>query len=171
MAPEMVHDLFMAAYKADPILEPKRNVTREAYAVRRIMEELLDNPQLQQLQEMTAGDATLSTIATDSMKTSVMEIITRIPPPPPPPSEGGKGGGKGNPQGGGGQQQGDGEGEESEEEQAHGAAEDRGSGRKSGGPAGSGPFAFLLRNRAVDAREEVKAHGEQRQERRAGRAR
>jgi uncharacterized protein with von Willebrand factor type A (vWA) domain len=117
MAPETVHDLFMALYKADPQLEHKRMVDRSAYPVRKIMEELLESPQLQELQDITNGDPVMSTIGTSTMRDAVMEIVTRLPPPPPPPGQGqGKGGGgkgQGEQQGGGGGQgqPGDGQGE------------------------------------------------------------
>lgn len=89
MAPELVRDVFMSLYKTDPILEKKRDVTRESYANRKIVEEILESDELQQLQEFTAGDPMYSTIAAANMRDSIVEIITRLPEPPPPPGQGG----------------------------------------------------------------------------------
>lgn len=129
MAPEMVHDLFMSLYKADPQLEHKRMVDRASYPVRKIMEELLESPQLQELQDLTAGDPVMSTIGTSTMREAVMQIVTRLPPPPPPPGQGGgKGGGgkgQGEPQQGGG---GSGQGQPGDQQQ-----DDSGQGQQGAG--------------------------------------
>lgn len=126
-APELVHDLFMTFYKAAADLKGKREVTREAYAVRRLMEEIMGNPRLQELQPMTAGDTLLSTIAVESMMEPVKEILARIPPPPPPPQP------KPKKQKQKKQKQEPGEGEGDGEGQSEGEGEGDGQGQSGGG--------------------------------------
>lgn len=84
-APELVEGLFHSFYKAAPRLEHKRNLARELYPVRKILEEVQANPKLKELQEFTASDPVMSTVALDAMADQVREILSRIPPPPPPP--------------------------------------------------------------------------------------
>ena len=84
-APELVKDLWMAFYKAAPRLEDPRFIDRDVYPARKILEELLENPAMTELQEITAGDPVMSTIAVDAMSEKIREVIGRIPPPPPPP--------------------------------------------------------------------------------------
>lgn len=107
-APELVEGLFHAFYKAAPDLRKRREVTREAYPALKILQEVMDNPKLQELQEFTVGDAVMSTVAIDSMGDQIREILERIPPPPQD-GDGDQqgGGGQGQGQGGGGQGQGD----------------------------------------------------------------
>lgn len=108
--PELIEGLFKMAYKAAPELTPKRRLSREMYAARKIAEEVKDNPRLKDLQEYTQGDTTLSTVATLAMQPVVNEIIERmakIPPPSPPgPGQDQPGGGQGGQGGGGGGGQG-----------------------------------------------------------------
>lgn len=95
-APELAHDLFMAFYKAVPQLEKKRDIDKECYPVHKIISEMVDNPRLKDLQDITASDPAMSTIALSAVGDTVREIIGRIPPPPPPPPQpGGTPGGKG----------------------------------------------------------------------------
>lgn len=89
-APELVEGLFHSFFKADPVLEKKRNLARELYPVHKILEEMQQNPKLKELQDITANDAVMSTVALDAMGDQVREILSRIPPPPPPPGPGGK---------------------------------------------------------------------------------
>lgn len=102
----LVKDLFMALYRANPEVENKKNLEREVILNRKIIEELLENPKLRELQEITASDAAMSTVALDAMADNVREILVRVPPPPPPPSPGGgkpgEGGGEGEGQAPGG---------------------------------------------------------------------
>lgn len=100
MAPELVHDIFLALYKAAPHLLLKREIIKQAIPVRKIMEEILESPKLEELQEMTATDAVMSTIAVTAMADVIREILTRIPPPPPPGGTcGGNCGGQAGPNG------------------------------------------------------------------------
>src|SRR3954471_1675524 len=101
------------------MLEDKRKLERDLCRVRKILEEVHNNPKLKELQELTASDAMMSTIAIDAMSEQVKEIIGRIPPPPPPPQpkpkqqEGEPGeGGQGEGEGQGGQPNPSDEGEE-----------------------------------------------------------
>lgn len=115
-APELVEGVFHSFWKAAPRLTPKREIARDLYPVRRILEEMQENPKLKELQEMTASDAVMSTIAVDAMGDTLREILTRVQDaqgPPDPDSLPGGGGGQGQPgQGGGkGDQQGDGSGQ------------------------------------------------------------
>jgi len=89
-APELVHDLYLTFYKAAPQLLPKNRVAPESYPVRRIIEEMMENPRLKDLQEMTSSDPAMSLMAVNAMSDAVVEIIGRVPPPPPPPGPGGK---------------------------------------------------------------------------------
>jgi uncharacterized protein with von Willebrand factor type A (vWA) domain len=82
-APELVHDLFFTFYKAAAEVFGKNEVTKESYAVRHLIEEIMANPRLEELQPMTAGDPVMSTIAVSALSDTVREIISRIPPPPP----------------------------------------------------------------------------------------
>jgi uncharacterized protein with von Willebrand factor type A (vWA) domain len=111
-APELVEGLFHQFWKAAPKLTPKREIERDLYPVHKLLSEMQDNPKLKELQDMTAGDAMMSTIALDAMGDTVREMLTRIQevPPPPMPGGGGKGGGKGQGQGEG-EGEGDGKGE------------------------------------------------------------
>jgi uncharacterized protein with von Willebrand factor type A (vWA) domain len=84
-APELVRDLYMAFYKAAPRLENRRALERDLYPGHKIMEEILESPKLRELQDITAGDPVMSTIALNAMAGNVREIIGRLPPPPPPP--------------------------------------------------------------------------------------
>lgn len=109
-APELVEGVFHQFYKANPTLTPKRELERDLYPVRKILEEMQENPKLKELQDMTANDPIMATIAVDAMGETIKEILTRVqeipPPPAPEQQQGGKGGG-----GGGGQgQAGDGSG-------------------------------------------------------------
>jgi uncharacterized protein with von Willebrand factor type A (vWA) domain len=113
-APELVEGLFHQFWKAAPKLTPKREIERDLYPVRKILEEMQENPKLKELQDMTAGDAVTSTIALDAMADTVREILTRVqevPPPPEPGNPGGKGGGGGKGKGEPGEGDGDGKGE------------------------------------------------------------
>lgn len=105
-SPELVEGLFHQFWKAAPKLTPKRQLERDLYPVHKLLSEMQDNPKLKELQDMTAGDAMMSTIALDAMGDTVREMLTRIQEVPPPPMPG-QGGGKG----GGGQGQGQAEGE------------------------------------------------------------
>jgi uncharacterized protein with von Willebrand factor type A (vWA) domain len=104
-APELTEGLFQTFFKAAPELSPKRELERDVYAARRILEEMQENPQLKDLQEMTAGDAVMSTVALDSMGDTVREILQRVGDMPDPNQQGQGGGG------GGGQGQGQGQGQ------------------------------------------------------------
>lgn len=112
-APELVEGLFHHFYKASPNLTSKREIERELYPARKILEEMQENPKLKELQDMTAGDVVTSTIALDAMGDTVREILTRVQEIEPPqfPGQGqGQGGGQGTGQGqgsGGGQGQGE----------------------------------------------------------------
>lgn len=83
-APELVKGIFQAFYKAAPQLEHKRRLAREVYPARRIVEEVLENPKLKELQEMTVGDSLMATVAIDAMSEFIREIVGRLPPPPGP---------------------------------------------------------------------------------------
>ncbi|NUS02032.1 MAG: VWA domain-containing protein [Nonomuraea sp.] len=118
-APELVEAVFHLAYKAAPELEGRRRLARELYPVRRIAEEIQNNPRLQDLHEYTAGDTTLSVVAVDAMGPILKEILSRVPQDGPTSPDGqnpgqggpeqqqggggGQGQGQGQPQGGGGQ--------------------------------------------------------------------
>ena len=131
-APELVEGLFQSFYKANPRLEAKRNLERELYPVRKILEEVADNPKLKELQEFTVNDPVMATVALDAMAEPLREIIGRIPPPPPPPQPGGKkkkGGGKGQ---GEGQGEGEGEGGEGQGEGQPSPGEGQGEGGSQG---------------------------------------
>jgi uncharacterized protein with von Willebrand factor type A (vWA) domain len=119
-APELTEGLFQTFFKAAPELSPKRELERDVYAARRILEEMQENPQLKDLQEMTAGDAVMSTVALDSMGDTVREILQRVGDMPDPNQQGGGGGGGG----GGGQGQGQGQGGGSGGGQGNGEHED-----------------------------------------------
>lgn len=97
-APELIEGVFQSFYKANPILEDKRRLERDLYPVRKILEEVRNNPKLKELQDFTVGDPVMATVAIDAMAEPLKEIIGRIPPPPPPPqpkSKKKKGGKKG----------------------------------------------------------------------------
>jgi uncharacterized protein with von Willebrand factor type A (vWA) domain len=119
-APELTEGLFQTFFKAAPELSPKRELERDVYAARRILEEMQENPQLKDLQEMTAGDAVMSTVALDSMGDTVREILQRVGDMPDPNQQGQGGGGGG----GGGQGQGQGQGGGSGGGQGDGEHED-----------------------------------------------
>lgn len=116
-APELIEGLFQSFYKANPRLEQRRNLERDLYPVRKILEEVAQNPKLKELQDFTVNDPVMATVAIDAMAEQVKEIIGRIPPPPPPPQpkakkEKGDGQGQGQGQPGAGQPgEGEGEGE------------------------------------------------------------
>lgn len=101
-SPELVEGLWQTFYKAAPQIRGRREITREAYPVLKILKEVMENPKLKELQEYTAGDPMMATVALDAMADPLREIIGRIPPPPPPPGPGG-GQGKGQPGGPGDQ--------------------------------------------------------------------
>lgn len=107
-APELVEGLFHSFYKAAPKLTPKREIERELYPARRLLEEMHDNPKLKELQDMTAGDVVTSTIALDAVADTVREALTRVQDIPQPDFPGGNPGGGGG--GGEGGQPGKGEG-------------------------------------------------------------
>lgn len=95
-APELVEGLFHSFYKAAPRLENKRNLERDLYPVHKILKEIQDNPKLQELQEYTASDPVMATVAIDAMADQVREILSRVqqakqPQPPGPPGEGPQG--------------------------------------------------------------------------------
>jgi uncharacterized protein with von Willebrand factor type A (vWA) domain len=112
-APELSQGLFFELYKAAPRLEDKRNLDRELYPARKILEEVSQHPELQKLQEMTAGDPVMSTIAFKVMSEELRSIVGRVPPPPPPPSPGG-------------QRQGDGDGQGEDQPQPQGGGQNPG---------------------------------------------
>jgi hypothetical protein len=148
---ELVHDLFMAFYKANPTLVERRNIEKDVYPAYKIIKEILDNDKLRDLQEMTAGDPVMSTIALEAMAGNVKEIIARIPPPPPPPmprprpepkpkhkkpnGEDEEGGGEptDQPGQGQGQPQGEGQGEGNNEGQGQGQGQGPGGGEQESG--------------------------------------
>lgn len=101
-SPELVEGLFHCFYKAAPELKNRRTVNREAYPAHKILKEVMDNPKLKELQEYTAGDPVMATVALDSMGDQLREIIGRLPPPPMPPGPKGEGGGQGGQPGEGG---------------------------------------------------------------------
>lgn len=107
-APELVEGLFHTFWKAAPKLAPKREVERDLYPVRKILQEMQENPKLKDLQDMTAGDAVMSTVALDAMAETVREILTRVQEVEQPPLPGGQPGGQ---PGGSGQGQGQGQGQ------------------------------------------------------------
>jgi uncharacterized protein with von Willebrand factor type A (vWA) domain len=113
-APELSEGLFFELYKAAPRLEDQRNLERDLYPARKILGELAEHPELKKLQDITAGDPMLSTMAFTTMGEELRTIVGRIPPPPPPPAPGGgqqpQGGGDGEAEAGG-DQPGDGSGE------------------------------------------------------------
>lgn len=106
-APELVEGLFHTFYKAAAKLTPKRELERDVYPVRKILQEMQDNPKLKDLQDMTAGDAVMATVALDAMGDTVREILTRVQEVEQPqmPGQGQPGAG------GGGQGQGESEGD------------------------------------------------------------
>ena len=111
-APELVEGLFHEFYKAAPELTPKRQIERDLYPARKLLEEIQQHPQLKDLQDLTAGDAVLSTVAVDAMGDTVREYLTKIqdmemPPMPGGGKPGGSGGGKGQGEGGGKGQKGE----------------------------------------------------------------
>lgn len=109
-APELVEAVFQLAYKAAPVIENRRRLSRDLYFARRVCEEIKDNPRLQDLQQFTEGDTTLSVVAVDAMGPMIKEIISRVPEEGPPAPDGNpNGGGQGQQQGGGGQGQGQGQ--------------------------------------------------------------
>lgn len=103
-APELVHDLFMAFFKAAPELVDKRDLDRDVYIVHKMVAEMLDNPKLTDFQEMTAGQEMETLVALIALADTVRDILGRVPPPPPPPQPKQLGG-----QGDGEPTQGDGE--------------------------------------------------------------
>lgn len=114
-APELTKGLFQTFYKAAPQLENKRNLEREMYPVHRIMKEVMDNPKLKELQDLTVGDSLMSTMAIEAMAEDMREIIGRLPPPPPPPSPKQKPDPNAPKQPGGGSDQGEGQGQGQED--------------------------------------------------------
>ena len=105
-APELVKGVYNVFWKAAPKITPKREIKRELYPARRILEEMVDNPRLKDLQAMTSGDAVMATIAVDAMGETMKEILTRVQdvePPGMPGSGQGGGGGAGQGEGQGGQ--------------------------------------------------------------------
>lgn len=114
-APELVHDLFMALYKANPRLEDPRNIHADCYPNHKIMSEVLGNEKLAELQEVTASDPAMSAIAMAAMGDVLRDILGRVPPPPPPPKPKPQGGGQGDEQQDGDQQQGEGQGSDGDE--------------------------------------------------------
>lgn len=93
-APELIHDLFMSFYKATPDLVPKRDLDRDVYVVHKMVKELLDNPNITDFQEMTAGNEMETLMALGALGDTVREILNRVPPPPPPPQPKSAGGGE-----------------------------------------------------------------------------
>lgn len=85
-APELVHDLFMALYRASPRLEEARQMRPESYPNHRVVSEVLANESLTHHREVTAGDPVMSAIALESMGEVLRDIIGRVPEPPPPPT-------------------------------------------------------------------------------------
>lgn len=88
-APELSKGMYFELFKAAPALTDQRNLERDLYPARKILAEIEDHPELQKLQDMTAGDTVLSTMALQAMAEELRTIIGRIPPPPPPPAPGG----------------------------------------------------------------------------------
>jgi uncharacterized protein with von Willebrand factor type A (vWA) domain len=80
-APELTRDLFMALYKAVPTLQAKRNLDKEVYPAYSIIKEMIENPRLIELQDMTASDPAMSTIAVKAMHETIVEILSRMPQP------------------------------------------------------------------------------------------
>lgn len=127
-APELVHDVFMTFYKAAPQLERKRDIEREVYPVRKIVEEILKHPDMEDQQSFTSSDPAMSLIAVSAFGQTLKEIIGRVPPPPPPPQPKGQ-------QGEGGGQKGEGDGEGDGEGQPQGKPSDsEGNGKGKGQP-------------------------------------
>lgn len=95
-AGELAEGVFQAAYKAVPKLRRKREVVKDCYPVRQIVEEILESPKLQDLHQYTAGDVTLATVATEAMGDELREILSRVADAPgkndqfsnPPPQGG-----------------------------------------------------------------------------------
>lgn len=150
-APELVEAVFQLAYKAAPQLEGRRRLARELYPVRRIAEEIRDNPRLQDLHEYTAGDTTLSVVAVDAMGEILREILSRVPQegPPNPDGQGGgqggpeqqqQGGGQGGQGGGqqGGQQQGGGNSGQNPQQAGQGGGQGQQQGQQGQQPGGGG---------------------------------
>lgn len=130
-AAELVHDLSMALYKADPTLIPATEVAREVYPVHKLIKEILENPRLQELQEVTANDPLMTLLGVKAMSDTVREFIGRIPPPPPPPQP--KPEGKGDKD-----EDGDGAQESEDGEPGGGAGEEPGDGDGTAGQPGEG---------------------------------
>lgn len=110
-SPELVEAMYHLFHKSAPELREKREIDPKLRAVLRITQEMLDNPRLTDLQEYTATDEAMSTMATASMLEPLQQILSRMDPPPPPPeppqpggNPGGGGGQGGQPGGGGGGQ-------------------------------------------------------------------
>lgn len=76
-APELMRDLWMCLYKADPKLEHPRNVRKDARLNRKIIEEMLASPNMEELRELTMLDETLSTMALANIVPAVKEILLR----------------------------------------------------------------------------------------------
>lgn len=153
-AASLVEGTFFLFYKADPQIVAKRELARELYPVRAILEEVRRHPTLEEVREHTYTEAEYSVLATEAMGDFLREILSRLPEPVPSPSgsggsqgepgSGGGGGGEPDPSGSsgaGGQGQGQGEQEEDEDgggqgggdQQQDGDQEDDSQGRQGGG--------------------------------------
>ena len=98
-APELTEGLFHTFYKADPHLASKRDIERELFPVRKLLEEMQQNPKLTELQDMTINDPVTSTVALDAIQETVKEYLTRVQDIEMPMPGGGQGGGQGRGQG------------------------------------------------------------------------
>lgn len=110
-AVELVEGLFHSFYKADPLLADKRELERDLYPVRKILEDLQENDRLQDLHNYTYTDATMSTIAMTDMAGTLQELLLQLQKIDPPPPPGGQGEGQQ-----GGQQSGQSDGQSGDQE-------------------------------------------------------
>jgi uncharacterized protein with von Willebrand factor type A (vWA) domain len=132
-----------------PDLADKREIERDLWVARKILEEMQENPDLRDLQNTTVGSQMLSTMAVTAMQEPLHEILTRTGnnPSPDAPGKGG-GGGQGQGQGQGrpdpnappGQGGGGGQGQPDPNAQGQGGqGEGQGQGQSGqGDPSGSG---------------------------------
>lgn len=104
-APELTQGLFHMFNKAVPELAGKREIERDLWVARKILEEMQEHPELRDLQDSTVGSQMMSTMAVTAMQEPLHEILTRTgnSPAPDAPGKGGGGGQQQQPGGGGGQ--------------------------------------------------------------------
>lgn len=87
-APELTEGLFQSFYRADPTLIRPRHLEQEVFPAHKILKEVQQHPQFEELREQTASDPWMSAIAVEAMQEAVTTMVYRVsqaPPPPPPP--------------------------------------------------------------------------------------